>query len=60
MTSKPDDFLAPGKKCCLASLSTLGIVTAILILFATLLLIPEIRFGRRAREAEALVEEVSE
>ena len=42
------------------SLTTLGIVSAILILFATLLLIPEIRFGRRARKAEALVEEVSE
>ena len=42
------------------SLATLGIVSAILILFATLLLIPEIRFGRRARKAEALVEEVSE
>ena len=42
------------------SLSTLGIVSAILILFATLLLIPEIRFGRLARKAEALVEEVSE
>jgi MFS family permease len=42
------------------SLTTLGIVSAILILIATLLLIPEIRFGRRARKAEALVEEVSE
>jgi hypothetical protein len=42
------------------SLTHLGIVSAVLILFATLLLIPEIPFGRRARKAEVLVEEVSE
>jgi|RhiMethySRZTD1v2_1073278.scaffolds.fasta_scaffold136691_3 hypothetical protein len=49
MTAKPDDFLAPAKKIVWHRTST-----------TTLLLIPEIPFGRRAREAEALVEEVSE
>jgi MFS family permease len=42
------------------SLSTLGYVNASLILLATLLLIPEIRFGKRGGLADALVEEVSE
>jgi MFS family permease len=41
-------------------LSTLGIVSTVLIVLATLLLLPEVKFGRRARAAEALVEEVSE
>jgi MFS family permease len=41
-------------------LTTLGAVSASLIFLASLLLIPEIRSGRRAKPAEALVEEVSE
>jgi hypothetical protein len=41
-------------------LSGLGIVSAVLIFLATLLLLPEIKFGRRAKPGEALVEEVSE
>jgi MFS family permease len=41
-------------------LSTLGVVCALLIFLASLLLLPEIRFGRRGKPAEALVEEVSE
>jgi hypothetical protein len=41
-------------------LTTLGIVSAILIALATLLLIPEVKFGRQAKRAEALVEEISE
>ena len=42
------------------SLPALGIASAILIFIASLLLIPEIRFGRHAKPAKALVEEVSE
>jgi MFS family permease len=42
------------------SVETLGWISAALIVFASLLLIPEIKFGRRARPAAALVEEVSE
>ena len=42
------------------SLPALGIASAILIFIASLLLIPEIRFGRHAKAAKALVEEVSE
>jgi MFS family permease len=41
-------------------LTTLGLVSAVLILLATVILLPEIKFGRRAKPAEALVEEVSE
>ena len=41
-------------------LTTLGFVSAFLILLATALLIPEIKFGRKSKPAEALVEEVSE
>jgi len=42
------------------SMGTLGWISAGLILLATLLLAPEIKFGRRARPGAALVEEVSE
>jgi MFS family permease len=38
----------------------LGIASALLILAASLLLLPEIKFGRRARKAAPAVEEVSE
>ena len=38
-------------------LTTLGIAAAVLIFFATLLLMTEIKTGRRAKSAEALVEE---
>jgi MFS family permease len=41
-------------------LTTLGGVSAALILVATVLLLPEIKSGRRAKPAEALVEEASE
>jgi MFS family permease len=39
---------------------TLGWISAALILLASLLLLPEIKWGRFARRGEALVEEVSE
>jgi MFS family permease len=42
------------------SLTTLGWISAALIFLASALLVPEIKFGRRAKPAEALVEEVSE
>jgi hypothetical protein len=42
------------------SLTTLGVIATVLIFTATVLLLPEIKFGRRAKAAEALVEEVSE
>jgi hypothetical protein len=42
------------------SLATLAIFSASLIGLATLLLLPEVKFGRRARPDGALVEEVSE
>ncbi len=42
------------------SLQTLGWISAILIFTATLLLVPEIKFGRSARRTSALVEEISE
>jgi hypothetical protein len=42
------------------ALTSLGAVSGVLIVISTLLLIPEIKFGRRAKQAEALVEEVSE
>ncbi len=42
------------------SLQTLGWISASLIIGATLLLLPEVKFGRSARRAPALVEEVSE
>jgi MFS family permease len=42
------------------SLSTLGWVSAGLIAAGTLILVPEIKLGRRARKAGPLVEEVSE
>ncbi len=42
------------------SLGVLAGFSAVLILLATLLLVPEIRRGRNARKAPALVEEVSE
>jgi hypothetical protein len=38
----------------------LGFVSAVLIGIATLMLVPEIKFGKRAKPAEALVEEISE
>lgn len=41
-------------------LMTLTIISAGLILAATLMLMPEVKFGRRARPTSALVEEVSE
>jgi hypothetical protein len=40
--------------------TTLGWISAGLIVASSLLLLPEIKFGRTARSAEALVEEVSE
>jgi len=42
------------------SLEMLALISAALILTATLLLVPEIKFGRSARRASALVEEISE
>ncbi len=42
------------------SLGLLAGFSALLILVATLLLVPEIKFGRRARKGVALVEEISE
>ena len=42
------------------SLMTLAILSSVLILAATLLLVPEIRWGGRARTAPALIEEVSD
>lgn len=42
------------------SLQSLGWISASLIFTATLLLLPEVRFGRGARRVPALVEEVSE
>jgi hypothetical protein len=42
------------------SMPTLAFVSAGLIALATFLLVPEIRFGRRARPSGVLVEEVSE
>jgi hypothetical protein len=42
------------------SLNVMGWVSAGLILIATSFLIPEIKFGKGARRAAALVEEVSE
>ena len=42
------------------SLSTLGWVSAGMILLASALLLPEIKFGKRARKADALIEEVAE
>jgi hypothetical protein len=41
-------------------LTTLGFVSAVLIGIATLMLIPEIKFGSGGKHADALVEEVSE
>jgi hypothetical protein len=42
------------------AMETLGWLSAVLIVLASLVLVPEIRFGRRARAAAALIEEVSE
>ncbi len=42
------------------SLETMGWLSAVLILMATLLLIPEVKFGWKARRGSALVEEVSD
>jgi MFS family permease len=42
------------------SLMTLGWVSAALILLGSAWLLPEIKFGRRAKRADALIEEVSE
>lgn len=42
------------------SLQTLGWISASMIFLATLLLLPEVKFGRSARRASVLVEEVSE
>jgi hypothetical protein len=56
-------FLAPLTAFHLArsvSLVTLGWVSAGLIVGSALLLLRELRFGRRARRATALVEEISE
>ena len=39
---------------------TLGWVSVVLIVLASLLLVPEFRFGRRVRPATALIEELSE
>ena len=41
-------------------LKTMGIVSAVLIAIATLMLVPEIHFGKKRREGQVLVEEVSE
>ncbi len=41
-------------------MKTLGWVSVALIVLASLLLLPEIKFGRRARPATALIEDVSE
>ena len=43
-----------------ASLVTMALISAGLTLLATLMLMPEIKFGRRARPTGVLVEEVSE
>jgi len=42
------------------SMGALGWFSAVLIFLASALLIPEIKFGRRAKRADALVEEVSD
>ena len=42
------------------SLQSLGWISASMILVATLLLLPEVKFGRSARRAPVLIEEVSE
>jgi hypothetical protein len=42
------------------SLGVLAAFSALLIFIASALLLPELKFGKRARHAEALVEEVSE
>jgi hypothetical protein len=42
------------------SLQTLGMISAGLIFCATLLLLPEVKFGHSARRAPALIEEISE
>lgn len=42
------------------AMGTLGWLCAVLIILASLVLVPEIRFGRRARPAAALTEELSE
>jgi len=42
------------------SMGVMAAISAALIVAASLLLVPEIKFGRRARKATALVEEVSE
>jgi MFS family permease len=42
------------------AMGTLALISAGLIVAASLLLVPEIPFGRRARRASALVEEISE
>jgi hypothetical protein len=42
------------------SVGTLAGLSAALIVAATLLLLPEIKFGRRARKGVALVEEISD
>jgi hypothetical protein len=41
-------------------LTTLGFVSAGLIVLASMLLLPEVKFGRRAKKAEVLVEEITE
>ena len=41
-------------------MKTLGWVSVALIVLASLLLLPEVKFGRRARPATALIEDVSE
>ena len=56
-------MLAPVLAFYFASQLSLGILAAIssgLILLATALLIPEIKFGRKTPPAAALVEEISE
>ncbi|HMJ91921.1 MAG TPA: hypothetical protein VK530_19000 [Candidatus Acidoferrum sp.] len=42
------------------SLGVMAFVSAALIILASLMLLPEIKFGKRARKASALVEEISE
>jgi MFS family permease len=41
-------------------MNTLGWIAAALILVSSLLLVPELKFGRLGRRAKALIEEVSE
>jgi len=55
LTPMPAIYLVPS-----VSMLSLGLLSAGMIVEATLLLLPEIKFGRQARPAAALIEEVSE